>query len=214
MSRIFAAQLLGMAIGPVVGVVVGVRDLGVAFAATGVLSLVAAVVAARTDLGGVVDTTRAPAAAAAGIASWSARSSPRASVGLVIGVYEACWSLLMHDHHASLTADPPELDDVLHPLRRAQRRRRLARRPLESSRHRPVRTDERARSSSPSTRTSTTTSCCCVLGSLESIGAALTAPAAASLLTQGAEDRELSRRQGLYTTANTGSLAAAAACRV
>ena len=36
-------------------------------------------------------------------------------------------------------------------------------------------------------------------------------PAAASLLTQGAADRELSRRQGLYATANTGSLAAAAA---
>jgi DHA1 family multidrug resistance protein-like MFS transporter len=49
------------------------------------------------------------------------------------------------------------------------------------------------------------------LGSLESVGAALTAPATASLLTQGAADRELSRRQGLYATANTGALAAAAA---
>jgi hypothetical protein len=48
------------------------------------------------------------------------------------------------------------------------------------------------------------------LGSLESIGAALSLPSISSLMSQGAVDRELSRRQGLYTTSNTASLALAA----
>ena len=48
------------------------------------------------------------------------------------------------------------------------------------------------------------------LGSLESIGAALSVPSIASLLTQGAADRELSRRQGLYATSNTAALAVSA----
>ena len=100
MSRIFAAQLLGLAIGPVAGVVVSVRDLGWAFFATGVLSLVAAVVAARTNLGGAGhDPSRCRGCS--GPPSWWARWSPGRAVGLVIGVYEACWSLLMHAHHAS-----------------------------------------------------------------------------------------------------------------
>jgi DHA1 family multidrug resistance protein-like MFS transporter len=47
------------------------------------------------------------------------------------------------------------------------------------------------------------------LGSLESIGASLSLPSISSLMSQGAADRELSRRQGLFTTANTASLAIA-----
>jgi MFS family permease len=46
-----------------------------------------------------------------------------------------------------------------------------------------------------------------VLGSLESIGAALSVPAVSSLMSQGAASRELGRRQGLFTTSNTASLA-------
>jgi MFS family permease len=48
------------------------------------------------------------------------------------------------------------------------------------------------------------------LGSFESIGAALSVPSIASLLTQGAASRELSRRQGLYATSNTAALAVSA----
>ena len=50
-SRILAAQLFGIAIGPLVGVVASVNDLGWAFFVTGLVSLGAAAVAARTDLG-------------------------------------------------------------------------------------------------------------------------------------------------------------------
>ena len=49
-----------------------------------------------------------------------------------------------------------------------------------------------------------------VLGSFESVGASLSLPAISSLMSQGAADRELSRRQGLFTTSNTASLALAA----
>ena len=208
-SRIFAAQLLGLAIGPVVGAVVSVRDLGVAFAATGVLSLVAAVVAARTYLGGVVDTTEAlprlrwsPQLVGALVAG--------ASVGLVIGVYEACWSLLMHNHHASslqirlswtMFCIPfVALSGVGGWLADHSNRRAIVLFGLMNAAF--------FLALYPHIHNNVVLLC---LGSVESLGAALTAPAAASLLTQGAADRELSRRQGLYATANTGSLAAAAA---
>jgi MFS family permease len=48
------------------------------------------------------------------------------------------------------------------------------------------------------------------VGSLESVGAALSVPAVSSLMSQGALNRELSRRQGLYATSNTAALAIAA----
>ena len=48
------------------------------------------------------------------------------------------------------------------------------------------------------------------IGPCEAVGAALTAPAMSSLLTQGAHDRELGRRQGLSTTFNTAALATSA----
>jgi MFS family permease len=48
------------------------------------------------------------------------------------------------------------------------------------------------------------------VGSLESVGASLSMPSISSLMSQGAVNRELSRRQGLYATSNTASLALAA----
>jgi DHA1 family multidrug resistance protein-like MFS transporter len=44
------------------------------------------------------------------------------------------------------------------------------------------------------------------LGALEAVTAALTAPASASLLADGADPREQGRRQGLASTASTGAL--------
>jgi MFS family permease len=49
------------------------------------------------------------------------------------------------------------------------------------------------------------------LGPLESIGGALSVPSTSSLLSQGATVREMGRRQGLSTSANTAALAASAA---
>jgi MFS family permease len=99
-SQILAAQLFGIAIGPVAGVVASVHDLGWAFFVTGILSLCAAVVASRTNLGDLdYDPTPLPRL------KWSPQLTgalvAAGASGLVIGVYEATWSLLMHAHHAS-----------------------------------------------------------------------------------------------------------------
>ena len=207
-SRILAAQLLGIAIGPVAGVLASVRDLGWAFFVTGVVSLVAAVVALRTDVGDrVYDTSPLPPL------QWNSQLvgalAAGAAGGLAVGVYEACWSLLMHNHHAStleirlswtmfclpwvlLSGVGGWLAD--HANRRLIVLGGLINVSLFLSIYPHIHNNVAL----------------LFLGSLESVGAALSVPSVASLLTQGAAERELSRRQGLYATASTASLAVAA----
>jgi MFS transporter, DHA1 family, multidrug resistance protein len=207
-SRIFAAQLLGIAIGPLAGVVVSVNHLGIAFFLAGVASLLAALVGWRTDVGDrVEDNGPLPPL------QWSRQLVGSliagASIGIAIGVYEACWSLLMHHDHAStlqirlswtmFSVPWVVLSGLGGWLADHANRRTIALAGLFNAAfflalyphiHNNV--------------------ALLFLGSLESIGASLSAPAISSLLTQGAADRELSRRQGLYATANTASLAIAA----
>jgi MFS family permease len=208
-SRIFAAQLLGIAIGPVAGVVASVNQLGFAFFVTGVVSLVAAAVTQRTDLGDRVDVeTPLPAM------RWSSQLVGAvvagAAIGMCVGVYETCWSLLMHHDGAStlqirlswtlfsipwvaLSSFGGWLAD--HVDRRYVALLGLLNASFFLGLYPHIHNNNLL----------------LMLGSLESIGASLSAPAISSLLTQGAHDRELSRRQGLYATANTATLAATAA---
>ncbi len=207
-SRILAAQLFGIAIGPLIGVATSVRDLGVAFFVTGLVSLIAATQTLRTDLGDkAYDPSPLPRL------QWTSQVVgalvAASAAGLTVGVYEACWSLLMNAHHAStleirLSWTAFALPWVL--LSRAggwladhANRRVMALVGLVNGAgflalyphiHNNV--------------------LLVALGSLESIGTSLSVPSISSLLTQGAVDRELSRRQGLYATANTASLALAA----
>jgi DHA1 family multidrug resistance protein-like MFS transporter len=207
-SQIFAAQLFGIAIGPVAGVLASVRDLGWAFFATGVISLVAAVVAVRTDLGDLAyDPTPLPRM------QWNTRLVgalfAASASGLSVGVYEACWSLLMHAHHAStlqirlswtffgvpwlvLSRWGGWLAD--HANRRLVAVAGLLNGAAFLALYPHIHNNDLI----------------LVLGSCESVGASLCLPAISSLMSQGAADRELSRRQGLYTTSNTASLALAA----
>jgi DHA1 family multidrug resistance protein-like MFS transporter len=207
-SRIFAAQLLGLAIGPLAGVIVRVQDLGYAFAATGVLSLIAAVVTARTYLGSTVDVNE-PLPKMQWSSELVGSLVAGASIGMAIGVYEACWSLLMHNHHASSLQIRLSWTMFCLPfvafsgvggwLADHANRRYIVLAGLLNAAF--------FLSLYPHIHSNVAL---LFLGSLESFGAALTAPATLSLLTQGAADRELSRRQGLYATANTASLALAA----
>lgn len=207
-SRILAAQLLGIAIGPIAGVLASVQDLGIAFFITGVVSLLAAVVTLRTNLGDrIYDPTPLPRL------QWNSQVvgalAAGASGGLAIGVYEACWSLLLHQHHASTLQIRLSWTVFCLPwvflsglggwLADHANRRFISLAGLVNGAfflwlyphiHNNV--------------------LLLFLGSLESIGAALSVPSIASLLTQGAAVRELSRRQGLYATANTASLAVGA----
>lgn len=207
-SRILAAQLLGIAIGPLAGVAVSVRHLGIAFFAAGVASLVAAGVTMRTDVGDRVEDT-GPLPALRWNRQLAGSLVAGACIGIVIGVYEACWSLLMHHDRAStlqirlswtmFSVPWVVLSGLGGWLADHANRRTVAMAGLFNAAfflalyphiHNNV--------------------LLLFLGSLESIGASLSAPAISSLLTQGAADRELSRRQGLYATANTASLAIAA----
>ncbi len=207
-SQIIAAQLFGIAIGPVAGVVASVNQLGWAFFAAGIISIVAAVVAFNTSLGDkAYDPTPLPPL------QWSpqligALFAASAS-GLAIGVYEACWSLLMHAHHAStlqirLSWTLFSLPWVLlsrvggwladHGNRRYIALAGLLNMAVFLSIYPHIHNNNLM----------------LFIGSLESVGASMSVPSISSLMSQGAVDREFGRRQGLYTMSNTASLALAA----
>jgi MFS family permease len=207
-SQIIAAQLFGIAIGPVAGVVVSVNALGWAFFTAGLVSLCAAGVAFRTNLGDqAYDPTPLPRLQVNSqlVGALFAASA----AGLAIGVYEACWSLLMHAHHAStlqirlswtlfclpwvlLSRTGGWLAD--HANRRYIALAGLINNAIFLAIYPHIHNNDLM----------------LFLGSLESIGSALSVPSISSLMSQGAVLRELSRRPGLYATSNTAALAIAA----
>lgn len=207
-GKILAAQLLGIAIGPIAGVVTTVATLGWAFFATGIFSLGAAVVALRTDLGDVVyDPSPLPPM------QWSPQLLgallAAATTGVSIGVYETCWSMLLHAHHATqfqirlswtmfclpwvaLSRVGGWIAD--HWNRKSAALLGLANGLLFLTIY-------------PRCHNNAIMP---FIGSFESIGSALTVPSIGSLLSQGAHDREFSRRQGISATAQTSALAMSA----
>ena len=209
-SKILAAQLLGTALGPMLGSLVTVNHLGWAFLAAGVASSVVSIRALRSDLGHeghshlplpkLQRTRQLYGAIAAAI-----------SVGLCIGVYETDWSQLMH--HLGATSFEIRLSwttfcipwvllsRVGGWLADHANRKYIAAAGLTSTAiflglyphiH--------------------TIWMLLALGPLEAVGAALSVPSTSSLLTQGATPNEMGRRQGLFTSANTAALAASAGC--
>jgi len=207
-SQILAAQLFGIAIGPLVGVLASVKQLGWAFFATGVVSLCAAVVAFNTSLGDkVYDPTPLPRL------RWSPQLKgallASSAGGLMIGVYEASWSLLMHSHHASTLQI--RLSWTLFSIPWVALHR--AGGWLADHANRRLITisgliyEAFFLSLYPHIHNNVLL---LFAGSLESIGVALSVPSVSSLMSQGAANRELSRRQGLYATSNTAALALAA----
>ena len=207
-AKILTAQLLGIAVGPIAGVVTTVKTLGWAFFLTGVVSLVAAVIAGRTFLGDVsLDTSPLPRV------KWTPQLIgaiiAAATTGVSMGVYETCWSMLMHAHHASqlqirlswtLFCIPwVALSGVGGWIADHWNRKWAGLLGLLNG--------AVFLSIYPHCHNNTLMP---FIGAFESIGAALTVPSVASLLTQGASDREFGRRQGLSATAQTGSLAVTA----
>lgn len=204
-SRIMAAALLGMAVGPMAGVVVTVNTLQWAFFASGVASLIAAVIAAKTPLGDVADD-EAPLPPVRWTGQLVGALVAAAAVGLVIGVYETCWSMLMHAHHATqleirlswtlfclpwvaLSKAGGWIAD--HWNRKVAASLGVCNAAIFLSIYPHIHNNV----------------VLLFIGSLESIGASLTMPSTSSLLSQGSHDREFGRRQGLSTTAQTATLA-------
>jgi len=210
-SAVFGAQLGGMAIGPAAGSLVGVDNLRWLFAATAVASLIAVVpVIAGTGLAGSRRPIDAPIESLAVTRALLGVAFVGVATGLITGVYEACWSLLMNSRGAAdwqiglswtLFALPFA---VFSPVA-GRLADRLDRRWLAGI--------------------ATLTSCAFAatypflpsvalllgLGTAEAIGTVAAYPAAQSLLTEAATPETLGRAQGFYTTAQTASIAVAAA---
>jgi DHA1 family multidrug resistance protein-like MFS transporter len=131
-----------------------------------------------------------------------------AATGLAVGVYETCWSLLMHAHHASTLQIRLSWTMFCLPFVLLSRtggwiadhlnRRKTALFGLLNG--------AAFLATYPHIHNNVVM---LFLGSAESLGAALSSPSIASMLSQGAHARELSRRQGLYATSTTASLALA-----
>ena len=209
MAKIYAAQLLGIATGPLVGVFITVDQLGWAYLVAGITSAVAGFFTLKTLPAMPPDNHHEPLPSLQITPQVIGAVVGSAAVGLCVGVYETCWSLLMNSVGASSTQIRLSWTFFCLPwvilvgvggrmTDRFDRRIIAILGGLNGSlflflyphiHNIPA---------------------LLVLGSGEAIGAALCVPALSSLLTQGAHDRELGRRQGISTTANTAALAISA----
>jgi DHA1 family multidrug resistance protein-like MFS transporter len=207
-SRILGAQFMGMAIGPLAGVVSTVGNLGWVFFVTGLVSLGAAAVARSTNVGDLVyDPTPLPAI------QWNrpfiGALDATAGIGVAAGVYETCWSLLMHAHHAStlqirLSWTMFCLPWVIFSRVGGWIADHLNRRLVALL---GVLNAAAFLATYPHIHNNVVL---LLLSSAESVGSSLSAASVVSLLSQGAHPREVSRRQGLYATSSTAALALAA----
>jgi len=209
-SRVFAAQLSGMAIGPLFGAIVGVDHMAWLFVLTSVFAVAAMVPVARG--------ARAPQNVHRHQTPAPLRLS-RGFIGVVLvgviggictGVYEACWSLMMVARGAaawqvglswtmfavSFAAFSPIAGRLIDRLDR----RRLA---VLAAALSAVFIAIYPMLPKPWLLIA--------LGTVEAIGVAAAIPAAQSLLSQLVHPDALGRAQGVFTTAESAMIAAGAA---
>lgn len=207
-SRVFAAQLGGMAIGPVIGSIVGSAHMSWLF----VVTAVAAVAAVGPVLWGVPAgrPVHEPAARLAVGRGLLGVVLVGVAGGVIGGAYESCWSLLMASRGAAvwqvgmswtLFAIPfAAISPLAGRLVDRLDRRWLALASMLASACFAVTYPFLP---SPGWLMS--------LGIFESVAVAIAFPAAQSLLAQTAPAAALGRAQGLFTTAETAAIAVAAA---
>lgn len=219
-AAIYGAELAGMAVGPLVGSIVGIRYMGAMFLASGILSFGACLPALAIHEGGRREAERAarrrpdgshtPLTPVRLTRSMVGALICGSALGLTSGVYDICWTLLLLARGASglvigiswtLFAVP--FVAVAKPsgwLADHLDRRILVLGGLGSSaalcaaypfiHNVPV---------------------LVALGATEALGYAAAMPAMQSLLTQGAAAGEVGRVQGLFATGQTACTAVAAA---
>jgi len=210
-SAVSAAQLAGMALGPLAGSLAGVANLRWLFVATAAASLAAAapilVHAPRATFVEAAAQTRVPlqvTRALVGVALVGVIG------GLVTGVYETCWSLLMNSRGAAawqiglswtLFALPyAAFSPVAGRLVDRLNRQRLAMFAVLAT-----------CAFAASYPFLGEVWLLMALGTVEAVGVAIALPAAQSMLSQTAPPEALGRAQGVSTTAQTAALAVAAA---
>lgn len=208
-SRIYAAQLGGAAFGPLLGAFVGVNEMAYVFIFAATAASIAAIPVLRSDLGPRQVRSVEPLPRMVIDARLVGAIAVAISFGVVIGVYESCWTLLMHFRGASsfqlglswtLFAMPYVLFFRIGGWCADHWNRRVlavvgivnsaafcAIYPLLAS-------------------VNALLAFCC----FEAVGTSMALPAAQSVLTEGAEPKEVGRRQGVFSTAQTGALAISA----
>ena len=207
-SRIYAAQLGGAAFGPLLGAFVGVSEMAYVFVFAATAATVAAIPVLRSDLGPPQDRDT-PLPALVVDARLVGAVAVAIAFGLVIGVYESCWTLLMHFKGA------PSFQLGLSWTLFALPYVFFFRVGGWFADH----SDRRILAVVGIVNSAAFCAIYPLLGPVdallafscfEAVGTSLALPAAQSVLTEGAAPREVGRRQGIFATAQTGALAVAA----
>jgi DHA1 family multidrug resistance protein-like MFS transporter len=215
-GSIYAGQLAGMAIGPLVGSLFGVGAMGAIFVASGAASLLACL----PVLVGSEFAAQRVSAEARDVSPRS-RGLPRlnrsllgslvaaAAIGLTFGVYESCWTLLLDARGAANWQIGLSWTLFAIPF-------------VAMARPGGWLADHFDRRWLVVISVSSSVAFCAaypfihsivllvVLGGVEALGVAVALPAAQSLLTQGSDVSEVGRVQGLFSTSETASIAVAA----
>jgi len=214
-ASIYGAQLSAMAIGPLAGSLIGLSSMRVVFFSAGAVAMVACLPALTGGMVARADVTFTATGRS------SRRGLPKmnrslvgslctaGAIGLTIGVYESCWTLLLESHHAhdwqiglSWTLFAVPFVAMARPggwLADHLDRRWLVLGALGWSVF--------FCSVYPFVGNLTTL---LVLGGVEALGLAVALPSAQSLLTQGSPEGELGRVQGLFSTSETAAIALSA----
>lgn len=219
-ASIFSAEIAGMAVGPLIGSIVGAHHMWVMFLASGVVACAAAVPAARIVEPADEAALRAARTNADGTVDrlaplrWSRSMSgaliAAGALGLTTGVYDICWTLLLVSRGATSWEIGVSWTLFAVPFVIAARpsgwladhvdRRLLVLGGLGL-----------AAAFCASYPFIHWVPALMVLGGTEALGFAAAMPALQSLLTQGSEPSEVGRIQGMFGTTQTALTAVSAA---
>ena len=212
-SRIFSAQLAGTAVGPLLGAVAGVQHMALLFIATAIACTGAAIpvlTSSTIKAHDVAHLHHQPLVRLVMSRALLGAVFGALALGLGIGVYEACWTLLLHDRGGSSLAIALSWTAFSVPYVFFVRaagwfadhwdRRMLAALGLLVSVGFCV--------AYPFV---TSIPVLLTMGFLESVGFSFALPSLQAMMTEGRTPRELGRVQGVYATSQTGAIALASA---
>ena len=206
-SRIYAAQLGGAAFGPLLGAFVGIRLMAYVFIFAASAASIAAVPVLRSTLGPRTQRNE-PLPKLTIDARLVGAVCVAASLGLVIGAYESCWTLLMNFKGASSFELGISWTLFALPY-------------VVCFRFGGWFADHTDRRMFATFGILNACAFCAIypllsvpallaLSCFEALGTSLALPSAQSILTEGADPRQMGRRQGVFTTAQTGAMAISA----